>query len=147
MESNELSLEDKKTIRLYINKFIKKVLKDEHNKVKNARNDIEESIKMIHSNNQKIISRMEKIEKMVQQHSIGVQNVFNEFASIKKLLEAKHIRKLIKILEHYDLAIVMKRVKEIEEYMNSDYVMRITENFENFKYETLDLLKKSFNKE
>lgn len=47
---------------------------------------------------QSLPNRLAEIQKLIIEHSIGVQRVYGEFTAIKKLMDTDHIKKLMEML-------------------------------------------------
>lgn len=87
-----------------------------------------------------IEKRLIDIESMIHNHAIGVQNVYEKVDKIEKTLELKDIKQLVRYIESYDSKRIKTEIEEIHKYMNSDHVTNAIAEFQDFKYNLIELL-------
>ncbi len=91
---------------------------------------------------QGIGKRMDAIQSLVENHAIGVQNVYAEVKKVQDALKLAEVKKLVRYIENYDSSRIKKEIEEIHKYMNSDFVTNAIDEFKNFKYELLEILER-----
>lgn len=80
-----------------------------------------------------ITSRLDSIEKMIQEHAIGVQRVYDEMALVRNRLNMNHVEQLLKQIEEVSPEVIQKRIEDMKKIINSDESAAIISKFDDFK--------------
>jgi len=81
--------------------------------------------------------RLAYIEKLIQDHAIGVQNVYNEMREIKEILKSDGMRQVLSELkelnDEYSLANMRRRIKSLTRFAQNTEVVKALDDIENLK--------------
>ena len=90
----------------------------------------------------KINARLNQIEKMIVDHSVGVQNVYQEMQKVKDICSKVDVDKFISYTQSLQWHEFTEKYNVIKDFMESDEVRKILDSFDDFKDEFFYLTSK-----
>lgn len=90
--------------------------------------------------------RMDHIERMINAHAQGVDNVYRETSKLRSVIESTNLKKIIRYVEAFDQNKMTKEIQKIRDFMQDQKLESLLEEFEDFKYKLIELLEMNFKK-